>query len=110
MKHFLSVMFFSSLALAPAAMAQRWEVGAGGGGGFYTSQTFQNPAGNANAGLSNGFPVSAWPDNNTGNIFGGELRYDYENPNLQLSGGGTTAKFGAQTNAVHYDFLFHFAP
>src|SRR5271167_1390018 len=99
MKHFLSVMFLAPLAFAPAALAQRWEVGVGGGGSFYTSQTFQNPLGNANVGLSNGFAVSAWLDNNTGNIFGGEFRYDYEQPDLQVSSGGTTAKFGAHTNA-----------
>jgi hypothetical protein len=110
MKHFLSVMFLSLLALAPAAMAQRWEVGVGGGGSFYTSQTIQNPLGNVNAGLSDGYAVSAWLDNNIGNFFGGELRYDYENPNLQLSSGGTKASFGAHTNAIHYDFLVHFAP
>jgi hypothetical protein len=110
MKHFLSVMFLSLAALAPAAMAQRWEVGVGGGGSFYTSQTIQNPAGNATAGFSDGFAVSAWLDNNTGNIFGGELRYDYEQPNLQLSSAGTSASFGGHTNAIHYDFLVHFAP
>ena len=41
---------------------------------------------------------------------GGELRYDYERSELRLSSGGTNVSFGGQTNAVHYDFLLHFAP
>ena len=32
MKHFLSVTFVMLLAVAPAALAQKWEVGVGGGG------------------------------------------------------------------------------
>ncbi|MGD0436260.1 MAG: outer membrane beta-barrel protein [Bryobacteraceae bacterium] len=110
MKHFLSVMFLSLLALAPAALAQRWDVGVGGGGSFYTSQTVQNPLGNASGSLSDGVAVSAWLGNNINNLFGGELRYDYEQTNLQLSSGGTSTSFGAHTNAVHYDFVLHFAP
>src|ERR1035438_3994770 len=84
MKHFLPFTFLTLLASAPAALAQNWEVGAGGGGNFYTSQTFTNPAGNAAAKLASGFIVSAWLDNNTSGQFGGELRYDYEHTDLKL--------------------------
>jgi opacity protein-like surface antigen len=110
MKHFASVMFFTLLATAPAALAQRWEVGLAGGGSFYTSQTFQNPAGNANASLSPGVAASAWLGYSGSNMIGGELRYDYETSGLTLSSGGTSVNFAGQTNAIHYDFLFHFAP
>ena len=110
MKHFASVMFFTLLATAPAALAQRWELGLAGGGSFFTKQTFKNPAGNADAGFSNGIAVSGWLGNNTSNLIGGELRYDYERSDLKLSSGGTNVSFGGQTNAVHYDFLLHFAP
>ena len=110
MKHFVSVMFVALAASAPMAFAQRWEVGIAGGGNFYTSQTFKNAVGNADAGLANGFAVSAWLGNNTSNVVGGELRYDYERSDLKLSSGGTQVNFGAQTNAIHYDFLLHFAP
>ena len=110
MKHFLPFMFSTLLATAPAALAQNWEVGAGGGGNFYTSQTFTNPAGNAAAKLASGFIVSAWLDNNTSGQFGGELRYDYEHSDLKLSSDGTNVSFGgAQTNAIHYDAVLHFA-
>ena len=51
MRHFLSITFFALTALASAAFAQKWEVGAAGGGSFFTSETVTNPAGNAQAGV-----------------------------------------------------------
>jgi len=110
MKHFLSITSLMLLALAPAALAQKWEVGVAGGGSFYTSQTFKNAATSADAGLSNGLVASAWLGNNSGGTLSGELRYDYEHTNLKLSSGGTNVNFGAMTNAIHYDFVLHFAP
>jgi hypothetical protein len=110
MKHFLSLMFLAIAVATPAAFAQKWEVGFGAGGSFLTSQTVTNPAGNADATRDPGLALSAWLDNNIGSgLFGGELRYDHENGDLKLSSGGTSVKFGSQSNAVHYDFLFNFA-
>ena len=101
-----------SLAIAvatPAAFAQRWEVGFGGGGSFLTSETITSPAGNADATRNPAWVVSAWLDNNIGSgLFGGELRYDHEMGDLKLSSGGTSTTFASQSNAVHYDFLFNF--
>ena len=108
MKHFLPITFLALLA-APLALAQKWEVGVGGGGNFYTSQTFTSPAGSADAKLANGIAVSAWLGNNSSKLIGGELRYDYEQSDLKLSSGGTNVSFGAHTNAVHYDFVLNFA-
>jgi hypothetical protein len=110
MNHFLSITFVTLLATAPAAFAQKWEVGVAGGGSFYTSETFKNAIGNANAGFSNGLAASAWLGNNGSGLISGELRYDYEHTNLKLSSGGTNVSFGAMTNAIHYDFVLHFAP
>jgi len=110
MKHLLSITFVTLLATAPAAFAQKWEVGVAGGGSFSTSQTFKNPVGNADAGFSNGLAASAWLGNNGSGLISGELRYDYEHTNLKLSSGGTNVSFGAMTNAIHYDFVLHFAP
>lgn len=102
-----------SLALAvvtPAAFAQKWEVGFGAGGSFLTSDTITSPQGNASATRQPGLAVSAWLDNTIGSgLFGGELRYDHENGDLKLSSGGTSTTFGSQSNAIHYDFLLHFA-
>src|SRR5229473_1953159 len=95
MKHF-SIFLFAALACAPAAMAQKWEVGVGVGGAFYTSQTFTNAVG------------SAWLGNNPRAHFGGEIRYDFEHTNLRLSSGGANATFGAVTHAIHYDIVWHF--
>ncbi len=109
MKHFLPFTFFAVLALAPAAFAQKWEVGVGGGGNFYTAQSINNVVGNADAKLANGFIVSAWLGNNSSKMLGGELRYDYEQSNLKLSSNNGNASFGAHTNAFHYDFLLNFS-
>ena len=111
MKHFGYVMFVASLAaFAPAALAQSWEVGFAGGGSFHTSETVQNPAGNGTAGLAPGFGASAWLGNNGSGSLGGELRYDYERSDFRLSSGGTTVNFAGQSNAVHYDVVWHMAP
>jgi opacity protein-like surface antigen len=107
MKHF-SLLLILALASAPAVLAQKWEVGVGIGGAFNNAQKFTNAIGTADASLSNGMAASAWLGNNLRGRIGGEVRYDYEMTNLRLSSGGTTATFGANTQAVHYDFLFHF--
>ena len=108
MKQF-SVLLILASACSPALLAQKWEVGVGVGGAFYNSQTFTNAIGNADATLSSGIVASAWLDNNLKGRFGGELRYDFEDTDLKLSSGGTSATFGANTQALHYDVLYHFA-
>ena len=108
MKQFLPITFLVLLA-APAAFAQRWEVGVAGGGSFYTSQTVSNPSGSGEAKFGNGFIVSAWLDNNSSGAIGGELRYDYEQSNLNLSSGGASTSLSGRSNAVHYDMALRFA-
>ena len=107
MKHF-SLLLILALACAPAVMAQKWEVGVGIGGAFNNAQKFTNAIGTADASLSNGLAASAWLGNNLRGRIGGEIRYDYEMTGLKLSSGGTTASFAGNTQAIHYDFLFHF--
>jgi outer membrane protein W len=110
MKHFLSLMLLATAVTAPAAFAQKWEVGFGAGGSFLTSDTIANPAGNADATRQPGLALSAWLDNTIGSgLFAGEIRYDHENGDLKLSSGGVNAKFASQSNAVHYDFLYNFS-
>jgi outer membrane protein W len=110
MKHFLSLMSLAIAVATPAAFAQKWEVGFGGGGSFLTSETITSPVGNADATRNPGWVVSAWLDNNIGSgLFGGELRYDHEMGDLKLSSGGTSTTFASQSNALHYDFVFNFA-
>ena len=108
MKHFRALLFLG-LAASPALLAQSWEFGVGVGGPFYNSQTITNLNQSANASLSTGVAFSAWLGNNLRGRMGGELRYDYEMSDLKLTSGSTSATFGGNTQAIHYDFLVHFA-
>jgi len=99
-----------SVAGSPSAFAQKWEIGGGVGGSFYTTQTVKNAAGSGDAGLSNGLAASFYLGNNSSRTWAGELRYDYEKDNLSLKSSGTSTSFGADTHAIHYDFVMHFAP
>ena len=102
----LSVLFVCSVA----TMAQRWEVGAGVGGGFYTSQDVTAPGGSASAKIQTGLAGGAWLGNNGQGHFSGELRYEYQMGDFALSSGGTTATFGAHTQQFHYDLVWHATP
>jgi hypothetical protein len=97
-------------AAVPAAMAQKWEFGGGAGGGFYTSQDVSLGSSSASAKLETNVAGSAWLDNNGQNHWGGELRYDYQLGGLELNSGGTQVTFGAQTQAIHYDFVWYGTP
>ena len=93
--------------MGTSALAQRWEFGGGAGTGFYTSQDITSPAGTASAGIGSHIAGSAWVGNRKNN-WGGELRYNYQRGALKLSQGSTQATFGADSHAIHYDFLYHF--
>ncbi len=110
MPRLLSATLFFTMVSAPAVLAQKWEVGGGVGGSFYTSQDFKTAAGAAQAGLSDGVAASIWLGNNSSRLVGGELRYDYEKTDLKLSSGSTHVSFGADTHAIHYDLLLHLTP
>ena len=71
----LAVCFVA--ALAPFAMAQKWEFGGGVGGGFYTSQDVTSSSGSASAKIQSNLAGSLWMANNSQNKWGGELRFDY---------------------------------
>jgi hypothetical protein len=95
---------------APQAWAQRWEVGGGVGGGFYTSQDVTNPSGSASAKIQTNIAASAWVDNRpAAGKWSGELRYDYGRGDLALSQNGTQATFAGETHAMHYDIQWQFA-
>jgi hypothetical protein len=97
------------LALTPAAFGQKWEFGGGAGGGFYTSQTISNSiAGNADAKIGAGPVGSVWLGYNSNSRWGGEVRYEIQSGDAQLSHSGTQASFGGMSHAAHYDLLYHF--
>jgi hypothetical protein len=110
MKVITRSLLILALAGVPAALAQKWEFGGGVGGGFYTSHDISGPAGSAAGKFSSNVAASGWLANSSDKAWGGELRYDYQRGEAQLSSSGTTATFAAQTHAVHYDVQLHFAP
>lgn len=103
-------MLAGFMALTPAAFSQKWEVGAGAGGGFYTSQSITNAtAGNADAKIASGPAVGVWLGmNNPGSRWGGEVHYGLQTGDFRLSSGGAQASFGSATHTMNYDFHYHF--
>jgi len=97
-------------ACLPACWAQKWEFGVLGGGGFYNSASVKSPAGEGNVGFKNSVAAGAFLGSNMYKFIGGELRYEYLPGDLKVSSGGTEATFNGEAHAIHYDFLFHFAP
>ncbi len=107
----LRISVISVLAAAlPAAYAQRWELGAGVAGSFYTSKDITAAATRGSAGFSSGYGATAILAHNNYRLVGGELRYTYGRNDLKLTSGGTKVNFGAQTHAVTYEFLVHSRP
>jgi hypothetical protein len=104
----LARMLVVCAAVLPAAWGQKWEVGGGVGGGFYTSDNITSPDGSASAKIQSNLAGSVWLGNYTSGKWGGELRYDYQMGDVQLSQGSTQVAFGARTQDLHYDFLWHF--
>jgi Outer membrane protein beta-barrel domain len=95
-------------AVLPAAWAQKWEVGAGVGAGFYTSDSITIPgAESASAKIQTNVVGSVWVGSYTSGRWGGELRYDYQMGNLELSQGSIQPTFAAHSQDIHYDFLYH---
>ena len=102
---FLAVCFVA--ATLPSAMAQKWEVGVGAGGGFYTSQDVKLGSDSAAAKFKTNVAFSTWAGQNINDRWGGELRYSYQMGDAQLKRGSSEAVFGAQTHSVNYNFLYH---
>lgn len=110
MNKVFTIILLSGFMAVPAVRAQKWEVGGGVGGSFFTSEGIKLAVSSADASLSNGIGGSVWLGNNSGRLLGGELRYDYERTDLKLTSSTQSASFGADTHSFHYDFLIHFAP
>ena len=96
--------------MLPAAMAQKWEVGAGAGAGIYTSQDLSLGSTSASAKFKTNAAASIWVGQNIGDRWGGELRYSYGLGDARLSQGSTEAVFGAETHTINYSFLYYTKP
>ena len=108
MRFFLYTMT-AALTVLPA-FAQKYEFALAGGGSFYQSHTVTNPKGDASAGFDNGWAGSVAVGNNMYQHVGGEVRYTYLHNDAKLSAGSSKATFGAESHAIHYDFLIHATP
>src|SRR5258706_9010192 len=95
------------VVLAPACLAQKWEVGGVTGGGFTNSLTVVNTTGTASAGFDKGFAFGAVLGQNLYPRVSGELHYTYNMSDLRVSAGGESATFKGLTHSMHYDILLH---
>jgi hypothetical protein len=97
------------LTFGLCAFAQQWEVGGIGGASFLNHVSVNNPGvGTATAGFSPGVVAGVFLGQNIGEHWSGEIRYEFFDTNLKLSGAGTSATFSGVAHAVHYDLLYHF--
>src|SRR5579872_833229 len=97
----------SFIFLAGACLAQQWEFGALAGGSFLNDVNVTGPSGSAKAGFQPGVVLGAYLGQRMGAHFDGQVRYEFMQSNLQLSSGGSTANFGGQAHAIHYDVIWH---
>ncbi len=95
---------------APALIAQKFEVGGGGGGPLYLSRPVRTPTVSANTGFDNGFAFGGWVGHDTTDRIGGEIHYLHGRNDLKLSSGGTKINFSGLSHALHYDVLVYGAP
>jgi len=99
---------FLLLACAACAFAQQWEIGGIGGVGFLNNVNVSTTStGSAKAGFSAGAVAGAYFGQSLNSHWSGELRYEFFDTGLKLSGAGTSATFSGLAHAVHYDLIFH---
>jgi hypothetical protein len=96
-----------TLAAVPSMMAQKWEVGAAGGGSFFTAKNVTAGSVTGKAGFNNGLAYSAWVGNTNARRVGGEIRYSFQEQDARLESNGRGYTFGSRMHTIHYDFLFY---
>jgi len=89
------------------AFAQQWELGGIGGAGFLNSVNVSGAGGSATAGFAPGVVAGAFFGQNLNAHWSGEVRYEFFDSSLKLSGGGSSASFSGIAHAVHYDLIYH---
>ncbi|HEY1219159.1 MAG: hypothetical protein ABSE42_08855 [Bryobacteraceae bacterium] len=96
------------LAFGFGAFAQQWEVGGIGGVGFLdTVHVTTTSAGSATAGFAAGAVAGAFFGQNLNAHWSGEIRYEFFDSGLKLSGAGSSATFSGMAHAIHYDLIYH---
>jgi len=95
------------VAFALSAFAQQWEVGGIGGAGFLNDVSVSGAAGSAKAGFAPGVAAGAFFGQNLNAHWSGEVRYEFFDSSLKLSGGGSSTTFSGIAHAIHYDLIYH---
>ncbi len=110
MKSFLKICAAAGLCLVAAsesALAQKWEIGGGAGGSFYSAKTVSRASLTADAKFDTGWGVTGYVGHNVYNKVAGEIRYSFLKNDAKLTSGSAQALFGANAHAIHYDVLLH---
>jgi hypothetical protein len=95
------------LACAGVVLAQSGEIGFVGGGSFYVNPTLKGQSAEVKAGFANGFGGGVVVGHNTSNHLGGEIRYMFQQNDLEASSGSTKVTKSGRSHAVHYDLLIY---
>lgn len=107
--HKASLILSAAAAISsPAALAQRWEVGAGGGASIYNTRSISSPSGAVDARFKPGYGFSAYLGQ-IGDRVGGELRYSWFSNDMELSGTGRSFTMGGRSQSLSYSVLFYLA-
>lgn len=104
-----SILILSAcvLACASAVLGQSGEIGIVGGVSFHANPTLQGQSAEVKAGFANGFGGGVVVGHNTSNHLGGEIRYLYQQHDLEASSGSTKVTKSGRSHAVHYDLLIY---
>jgi hypothetical protein len=106
MRSFLRICLLLS-PLPGALWSQQWEFGGSAGYGMYRDVSLTNGTITGKTGFKSGVAFGAVFGNQTTRLIGGEARYTFRSNDLTVKSGGTEAKAGAQSHALHYDLLIH---
>lgn len=98
-------VFLFTVAFGGACLAQKWELGAGGGVGVHKNLTVTLGSQNADAGFKPGPAFSAFVSQDLYEHLGGQFRYTFQMNDMKLSSGGAETTFGAVSHAIHYDLM-----
>ena len=109
MQLFSRILFAQAFVCAGLAQ-ETLEVGAIGGFGFSRSFKITNSTGSASAGFSNGGALGAYFGGDSGDHWGGEVRYLYRFTDPKLTGPGGRASFDGHTHLITGNILAYFRP
>src|ERR1035441_5858873 len=102
MKYVVVILF------AGAAFAQRYEIGANVGYGFYRSGSIYSASGTAQAGIRNRFAAGIILGDEFSNYVSAEFRYLYHDGHPFLQAAGVKSDIQGQSDSLTCDLLFHF--